>query len=87
MYKRQKEDKEARRIWIDDTFDADIDDELIDNIDTNGSKKKKIPKSIKPASLKKDNKRDWSVDYADGGKDVIQLGDEILTSMKSFRCV
>ena len=84
LFSGKKEDKEARRIWIDDTFDADIDDELIDNIDTNGAKKKKIPKSIKPASLKKDDKRDWSVDYADGGKDVIQLGDEILTSMKSF---
>lgn len=84
LFSGKKEDKEARRIWIDDTFDADIDDELIDNIDTNGAKKKKIPKSIKPASLKKDDKRDWSVDYADGGKDIIQLGDEILTSMKSF---
>ena len=84
LFSGKKEDKEARRVWIDDTFDADIDDELIDNIDTTSGKNKKAPKAIKTSALKKDDKRDWAVNYADGGKDVIQLGDEILTSMKSF---
>ena len=82
LFSSKKESKEARRKWIDDTFDPTIndDDATVESDDNDYTFVLQDPRDGKVD----EKSRDWTTDYADGGIDGIELGDEILTSMKSY---
>ena len=82
LFSNKKDDKDARRTWIDDTFNPTIND---DDADVEDDKAEFITVMQEAKDEHANDKdRDWSSDFADGGVDGIEIGDEILTSMRSY---
>lgn len=82
LFSSKKDARDERRTWIDETFDQTINDDDADAVNELDLYKTVVQPERKSTVPEKD--RDWEHDYADGGIDSIQLGDEILTSMKSY---